>query len=123
MFVYARVPESQAPKQNLVRRIFSKKCQISTGDPGAWYEYKQARNQINNENKKAKRPYFTKNLAFHKHHDKKKTWKLVNHLNSRNHKNTIRVMEIKLGEQVITSSAGIAETLNSYFSNVGGDLD
>ena len=86
-----------------------------------WYEYRQARNQINNETKKAKLLYFTENPDLHKH-DKKKTGKLVNELNSRNHKNTRRVTEIKLGEQVITSSAEIAETFNSYFSNVGGNL-
>ena len=52
----------------------------------------------------------------------KKTWKLINELNSRNCTKIKRISEIKIGEQVLTSPVEIAETFNSYFSNVGVDL-
>ena len=52
----------------------------------------------------------------------KRTWKLINDLNSRNCEKTKRISEIKIGEQVVTSSGEIAEIFNSYFSNIGADL-
>ena len=44
----------------------------------------------------------------------KKTWKLINELNSRNCTKTKRISEIKIGEQVVTSPFEMAETFNSY---------
>ena len=79
------------------------------------------RNHTNNEIKKAKRLYFTKNLDLHKD-DIKKTWKLINELNSRNRKNTNNISEIKMGEEAITSPMEMAEAFNSYFTNVGVNL-
>ena len=79
------------------------------------------RNHTNNEIKKAKRLYFTKNLDLHKD-DIKKTWKLINELNSRNRKKTNNVSEIKIGGEVITSPMEMAEAFNSYFTNVGVNL-
>ena len=78
------------------------------------------RNHTNNEIKKAKRFYFTKNLDLHKD-DIKKTWKLINELNSRNRKKTNNISEIKM-EEVITSPIEMAEAFNSYFTNVGVNL-
>ena len=75
-------------------------------------------NHTNNEIKKAKRLYFTKNLDLHKD-DIKKTWKLINELNSRNRKKTNNISKIKMGEEVITSPMEMAEAFNSYFTNVG----
>ena len=47
---------------------------------------------------------------------------MINELNSRNCEKTKRIPEIKIGEQVVTSSGEIAEIFNSYFSNIGADL-
>jgi hypothetical protein len=52
----------------------------------------------------------------------KKTWQLINELNSRNCTKIKRISEIKIGEQVVTSPVEMVETFNSYFSNVGDDL-
>ena len=79
------------------------------------------RNHTNNEINKAKRLYFTKNLDLHKD-DIKKTWKLINELNSRNRKKTNNISEIKMGEEIITSPMEMAEAFNSYFTNVGVNL-
>ena len=50
----------------------------------------------------------------------KRTPKLINDLNFRDCEKTKRMSEIKIGEQVVTSSGEIAEIFNSYFSNIGG---
>ena len=54
--------------------------------------------------------------------DIKKTWKLINELNSRNRKKTNNISEIKMREEVITSPMEMAEASNSYFINVGVNL-
>ena len=105
----------------MYKRDYLKKQAISSGDPSIWCQYRQVRNHTNNEIKKAKRLYFTKNLDFHKD-DIKKTWKLINELNSRNRKDTNNISEIKMGEEAITSPMEMAEVFNSYFTNVGVNL-
>ena len=79
------------------------------------------RNHANNETQKAKPLYFTKNLDLHKD-DIKKTWKLINELNSRNRKKTNNISEIKMGKEVIILPMEMAEAFNSYFINVGVNL-
>ena len=66
----------------LFERDSLKKRAVKSGDASPWHQYKQFRNRANNEMKRAKRLYFTNNLELHKH-DMKKTWKLINDLNSR----------------------------------------
>ena len=102
----------------MYKRDYLKKQAISSGDPSIWCQYGQVRNHTNNEIKKAKRLYFTENLDLHKD-DIKKTWKLINELNSRNRKKTNNISEIKMGEKVITSPMEMAEAFNSYFTKVG----
>ena len=52
----------------------------------------------------------------------KKTWNLINELNSRNCRNTTNIKEVKIGNQVLDSSNQMAEAFNTYFSNVGSNL-
>ena len=52
---------------------------------------------------------------------RRKTWKLINELNSRQHKSA-NIAEIKIGDQSVSSSEDIAETLNSHFTSVGQAL-
>ena len=107
-------------KHLMFNRDYLKKRAISSKDE-KWCEYRRARNQVNNEIKKAKRFYFTKNLDIHKG-DMKRSWKLINELNSRNCKKAKKISEIKMGEQVVTSSGEMAEIFNSYFSDIAADL-
>ena len=86
-----------------------------------WHQYKQFRNRANNETKRAKRLYFTNNLELHKH-DMKKTWKLINDLNSRHCRTSSYIKEIKIDDQIVNSPNQMAETFNTYFSNVGSNL-
>ena len=61
--------------------------------------------------KKAKRKYFSENLDASKS-DPRKTWRLINELQSRQSKST-KVSQVKTGNQVFTSSDDIAEAFNN----------
>ena len=73
--------------------------------------------RISNKNS----PWVTNNLDLHKH-DIRKTWKLINELDSRNNRKTKNISEVRIGDDVITSPNEMAEAFNSYFSNVGVNL-
>ena len=108
-------------KRLLFERDSLKKRAVKSGDASLWHQYKQFRNRANNEIKRAKRLYFTNNLELHKR-DMKKTWKLINDLNSRHCRTTSYIKEIKIDDQIVTSPNQMAETFNTYFSNVGSNL-
>ena len=108
-------------RHQIFNRDYLKKKAVSINDPEAWGQYRQARNQINNAIKKAKRAYFTENLNLHRG-DMKKTWKLINDLSSRSAFKPKRISEVIVNEQVVTSPADMAEAFNNYFSNVGKNL-
>ena len=67
--------------------------------------------------KKAKRKYFSENLDANKS-DPRKTWRLINELQSRQSKST-KVSQVKTGNQVFTSPGDIAEAFNNHFTSIG----
>ena len=71
------------------KRDFLKKKAASTkyNDPSICKQFKDARNKANNSVKKTKRKYFSENLDANKS-DPRKTWRLVNELQSRQGKST-----------------------------------
>ena len=70
--------------------------------------------------KKAKRKYFSENFDANKS-DPRKTWRLINELQSRQSKST-KVSQVKTGNQVFTSPGDIAEAFNNHFTNIGQSL-
>lgn len=70
--------------------------------------------------KKGKRKYFSENLDANKS-DPRKTWRLINELQSRQSKST-KVSQVKTGNQVFTSPGDIAEAFNNHFTNIGQSL-
>ena len=64
---------------------------------------------------KAKRKYFSENLDANKN-DPRKTWRLINELQSRQSKST-KVSQVKTGNLVI-----FAEAFNNHFTNIGQSL-
>ena len=80
-------------KHLMFNRVYLKKRAISFKDPEKWCEYRHARNQVNNEIKKGKRFYFTKNFDIHKG-DIKRSWKLIE-LNSRNCEKAKKIQKLK----------------------------
>ena len=105
----------------LFERDSLKRRAVKSGDASLWHQYKQFRNRANNEIKKAKRLYFTNNLELHKH-DMKKTWKLINDLNSRHYRTSSCIKEVIIDDQIVNSPNQLAEAFNTYFSNVGSNL-
>ena len=74
------------------KRDFLKKKAASTNDPSIWKQFKDARNKANNSVKKAKRKYFSENLDANKS-DPRKTWRLINELQSRQTVNQPRCLK------------------------------
>ena len=105
----------------LFERDSLKRRAVKSGDASLWHQYKQFRNRANNEIKRAKRLYFTNNLELHKH-DMKKTRKLINDLNSRHYRTSSCIKEVIIDDQIVNSPNQLAETFNTYFSNVGSNL-
>ena len=104
------------------KRDFLKKKAASTkyNDPSIWKQFKDARNKVNNSVKKVKRKYFSENLDANKR-DPRKTWRLINELQSRQSKST-KVSQVKTGNQVFPSSSDIAEASNNHFTKIGQSL-
>ena len=108
-------------RQQMFHRDYLKKKAISSRDPQIWYQYRQTKNYINNEIKKTKQAYYKNNLDLKKG-NLKKTWKIVNELSSKNVCKTNRTAQLKIAGQEISTPGEIAETFNSYFSNIGEKL-
>ena len=53
--------------------------------------------------------------------DPRKTWRLINELQSRQSKST-EVSQVKTGNQVFTSPGDIAKAFNNHFTNIGQSL-
>ena len=66
------------------RDFLKKKAEQNNDHQSHWADFKAARNQVNNSIKYVKRTYFNENLAANKK-DPRKTWQLINELNSRHH--------------------------------------
>ena len=88
-----RIRNKKSPwiTSELIRKIhkrdFLKRKLVSTNDLVSWEQYKTARNDVNNSIKQEKRKHFASNLAANKN-DPRKTWKLINDLQSRQNKST-----------------------------------
>ena len=97
--------------REILKRDCLKKKAASTNDPSIWKQFKYARNKASNLLKKAKRKYFSENLDANKS-DPRKTWRLINELQSRQTKST-KVSQVKTGNQVFTSPGDIAEAFKT----------
>ena len=102
------------------RDFLKKKAEQNKDHQSYWADFKAARNQVNNSIKYAKRTYFNENLAANKK-DPRKTWQLINELNSRHHKRKT-IARIEIGDNKISSAADMAEAFNHHFAKIGHDL-
>jgi len=80
-----------------------------------WERYKQARNEVNNSIKSAKKQYFTHNLEVNKMNSRK-TGKLIDDLCSRKYGRFPNISEIKVNNEPISSAAEMAEVFNDFFA-------
>ena len=102
------------------KRNYHKKLAVNTNDTAYWQQYKNVRNQTNNDIKTAKKRYFIDNLELNKSNPRK-TWSLINELSSRKYKSR-NISEIKTNDQTINSAHELAEVFNQYFTNIGPSL-
>ena len=94
-----------------------KKIAIQENSATAWERYKQARNEVNNAIKSAKKQYFTHNLEVNKMNPRK-TWKLIDDLSSRKYGRVRNISEIKVNNEPISSAAEMAEVFNDFLQLV-----
>ena len=98
-----------------------KKIAIQENSATAWQRYKQARNEVNNAIKSAKKQYFTHNLEVNKLNPRK-TWKLIDDLTSRKNGRVRNISEIKVNNESISSAVEMAEVFNDFFATIGSYL-
>ena len=102
----------------LAKSINMKKIAIQENNTSAWVRCKQARNEVNNAIKSAKKQYFIHNLEVNKKNPRK-TWMLIDELSSRWARN---ILEIKVSNEPITSAVEMAEVFNDDFATNGSNL-
>ena len=98
-----------------------KKIAIQENSATARQRYKQARNEVNNAIKSAKKQYFTHNLEVNKLNPRK-TWKLIDDLTSRKNDRVRNISEIKVNNEHISSAVEMAEVFNDFFATIGSNL-
>ena len=103
------------------KRDYLKERAVLTNEQVMWQQYKHARNQTNNAIKSAKQQYFVENLELNIK-DPRKTWMLINDLNSRKCRKSQNISDIKIGDKIINTPAEMAEAFNKHFTNIGPKL-
>ena len=83
--------------------------------------YKQARNEVNNAIKSAKKQYFMHNLEVNKMIPRK-TWKLIDDLSSQKYGRVRNISEVKVNNESITSAAEMAEVFDDFFATIWSNL-
>ena len=107
-------------KKLIIQRDKLKRKAILTNLENDWSNYKTSRNEVNIKLRNAKSNYYSTKIAGQKF-DPKRAWKSINNLLGKQSKPTL-VNELNLNENHLTSSKGIAEGFNNYFSNIDPDL-
>lgn len=123
-----RVRNTEAPwltpqiKQEMFQRDSFKKRATRSGLPIDWEAYRNIKNKVNSNIKKAKRVFYTTNIQQSKD-DPKRMWKLVNSLLNRKSKNTVITKLKTSGPHIQTSDPiKISQALNEHFVSVGPEL-
>ncbi|CAB4032180.1 Hypothetical predicted protein [Paramuricea clavata] len=107
--------------QKIRERDYLKRQFDITRDDEIWLQYKKARNETNNTIRQAKHNYFITNIEAARK-DPRKTWRLVNDLNSRKVSDVTSVKKVNLDGNEITNAAEISDAFNSYLTSIGEKL-
>ena len=94
-----------------------KKQAIRTKSELLMKSYRHVRNQVNKLNRELKREYFTHKIASCKG-DLKNTWKTINNVLNKKSK-TPNISSINVEGKHISTSAGVAESMNDFFCTIG----
>ena len=124
--VTRRVRREHAPwltseiKRKIYDRDFLKKKSVKTGSANFYNAYKKARNELNSLIKSTKARYYNDALNQCKK-DPKAMWKTINQLTNKTSKTT-NINELVIDQNVITEPQKIADSLNTYFNEIGSVL-
>ena len=124
--VTRRVRSEHAPwltseiKRKIYDRDFLKKKPVKTGSANFYNAYKKARNELNSLIKSTKARYYNDALNQCKK-DPKAMWKTINQLTNKKSKTT-NINELVIDQNVITEPEKIADSLNTYFNEIGSVL-
>ena len=80
--------------------------------------YNNYSNQLKALLKKAKRKYYTDKFC-EVNTNTKATWSLINNLINKNKEHTPQIKQLSINGEVLTDQRKIADSLNSYFINIG----
>ena len=107
-------------KNMIHHRDFLKRKAAKTGSQQLHDAFTKVRNKLNKLIKRTKADYFTKSL--NKCENKpKQMWKTINKFTNKKSKTTI-ITEVKQENQSVTDDSSIANTLNTYFNEIGTNL-
>ncbi len=121
--VTRRVRSEHAPwltseiKKKIYDRDFLKKKSIKTGSTHFFNAYKKARNQLNSLIKSTKAKYYNEALNQCRK-DPKTMWKTINQLTNTKSKTT-SINELIINQEIVTEPEKIADSLNTYFNEIG----
>ena len=83
--------------------------------------YNNYSNQLKALLKKAKRKYYTNKFG-EVNNNSKATWSLINNLINKNKEHTHKINQLSINDEVSTDKKKIADSLNSYFINIGTEI-
>ena len=104
-------------KKKIYHRDFLKKKSIKTGSTHFFNAYKKARNQLNSLIKSTKAKYYNEALNQCRK-DPKTMWKTINQLTNTKSKTT-NINELIINQEIVTEPEKIADSLNTYFNEIG----
>ena len=109
--------------RNLMKqRDFYKKRAIKYNAQNHWMKYKELRNKVNSEIRKAKSIYFCNRINdCAQSKDIGQSWKVINNLLGKNRKSN-NIPQLKIDDIIISDDNLIAESLNDFFINIGAKL-
>ena len=107
-------------KKLMSTRDCLKRKAINTKLETDWSNNKSLRNKVNTRLRKAKKDYFSNQIASHKCNSKA-VWKTINNLLGRQNKPTI-VNELNMEDSKLNNPRDISEGFNEFFSSIGPNL-
>lgn len=110
-----------------IRKLIKKKCKmykLYIKNPTAYRKdvYKKCRNKITNKIKLAKKEYYERKIA-HSQGSSKKTWDVINGAMGKKCKKKSVIKSIKCNNRIIVNKKDICNSLNTFFSNIGHDIN
>ena len=110
-----------------IQKLIKKKCKmykLYIKNPTSYRKevYRKCRNEITNKIKLAKKVYYEKKLASCQGNSKK-TWDVINGAMGKNCKKKSVIKSIKCNNSTVSNKKEICNSLNTYFSNIGQDIN